>query len=281
MARNRLAAFVRSTSASSKNSFSPSVPAASEGSDLLVVVGAAGQRLVEDRRVRRQAGDGKVGDVSRERPARQERAGDVVEPQALAGVVQSCCRVHAAFPFEVEHLAEPAQVSLLGARHRVHERVDDLGRDRGAHDACAEREHVDVVVLDHLMAGVVVRRVRGPDPRQLVGGDGDARPAAAHEDAAFGVGGVERVGHSLGDERVVDALGRRGVRSVEKGLVPGGADGVGDRRPQRQPGMVGGDRDLHHRAAYERCREVSRSLARTRRGSRRRCRPPAGRFRGP
>ena len=85
--------------------------------------------------------------------------------------------------------------------------VDDLGRDLGAHDACAEREHVDVVVLDHLMARVVVRRVRGPHPGQLVGGDRDAGPAAAHEDAALGVGRVERVGDSLGDERVVDALG--------------------------------------------------------------------------
>src|SRR5262249_21094028 len=46
--------------------------------DLLVVVAASRQRLVEDRRVRRQTGDGEVRDVPRQRPAREQTARDVV-----------------------------------------------------------------------------------------------------------------------------------------------------------------------------------------------------------
>jgi hypothetical protein len=102
-----------------------------------------------------------------------------------------------------------------------------------------------VVVLDHLVAGVVVGCVGGPDAGQLVGGDGDASAAAAHEDAAVGVGCLERVGDGFRDERVVDALGWRGVVPVEERLVARRPDGVGDGRSQRETRVIGGDRDLH------------------------------------
>ena len=68
--------------------------AGAELGDLLVVGVAAGDRLVEDRRVRGQAGDRELVDVAGERAVAQHRAGDVVEPEALAQLVQFRGRLH-------------------------------------------------------------------------------------------------------------------------------------------------------------------------------------------
>ena len=50
--------------------------------------------LLEDRRVGGEAGDRQLGDHLGEPPAVEHVAGDVVDPQALAGVVQLLCRLH-------------------------------------------------------------------------------------------------------------------------------------------------------------------------------------------
>ena len=63
-----------------------------------VVVGAVPDRVVEDRGVRRQPGDRELADVARERAVREDPAGDVVEPEALASVVQPLRRFHDPFP---------------------------------------------------------------------------------------------------------------------------------------------------------------------------------------
>ena len=60
----------------------------------VVVVGAARDRLVEDGRVRREPGHRVLGDVAGEGAGVEQRPGDVVEPDALAGVVQTRQRVH-------------------------------------------------------------------------------------------------------------------------------------------------------------------------------------------
>ena len=73
--------------------------AAAELGDLLVVGVAAGDRLVEDRRVRGQAGDRELLDVAREGAVAQHRAGDVVEPEALAQLVQLRGRLHESSSF--------------------------------------------------------------------------------------------------------------------------------------------------------------------------------------
>ncbi len=66
--------------------------------DLLVVGIARADRLLEDRRVRGQAGHRELADVSVERSARQQVTGDVVEPETLAGGAKGGGRVHAECP---------------------------------------------------------------------------------------------------------------------------------------------------------------------------------------
>ncbi len=73
--------------------------AGAELGDLLVVGVTAGDRLVEDRRVGGEAGDRELVDVALQRAVGQHRAGDVVEPEALAHVVQLRGRLHESSSF--------------------------------------------------------------------------------------------------------------------------------------------------------------------------------------
>ena len=65
-------------------------------SDVAVVVGAVLDRMIEDRRIRGETRHREFVDVALQRAAVQEVAGDVVEPEALAEIVQGLCRVHRA-----------------------------------------------------------------------------------------------------------------------------------------------------------------------------------------
>src|SRR5262249_40387478 len=59
-----------------------------------VVVAALGDRVVEYSRVRGEPGDRKLVDVALQRAARQQRACDVVQPDALADLVKLLGRFH-------------------------------------------------------------------------------------------------------------------------------------------------------------------------------------------
>ena len=85
---NRSAARVRSASASGKNRSSPDLAADADRRIVLVVHGAVLDRIVEDRRVRREPRHRELVDVALQRAAVQQLAGDVVEPQALAEIVE-------------------------------------------------------------------------------------------------------------------------------------------------------------------------------------------------
>jgi len=66
------------------------------------------------------------------------------------------------------------------------------GRRRGAEvidadDAAADADHIHVVVFHALPGGISVVAETGPDALHLVGGDAGADPAAADDDAPFGV----------------------------------------------------------------------------------------------
>ena len=69
-------------------------PGLQPGLDGQVVGGALLQRLVEDGRVGGEPGDRKLVDVALQGPGRQQVPGHVVEPDALAGVVESLRRLH-------------------------------------------------------------------------------------------------------------------------------------------------------------------------------------------
>jgi hypothetical protein len=65
-----------------------------QATNRLVVVGAALDRVVEDGRVRGQARDRQLVAIALEGPAGEELARDVVEPEALAELVELLCRFH-------------------------------------------------------------------------------------------------------------------------------------------------------------------------------------------
>jgi hypothetical protein len=98
MRRNRSAARVRSSRARSKKSSSPERPGRCLLADAGVVVATVLDRVVEDRRVRGESRDRQLVDVPGERPVCEQSARDVVEPEALARVVELLCRLHRA-PF--------------------------------------------------------------------------------------------------------------------------------------------------------------------------------------
>ena len=60
----------------------------------LVIVSAVADRLIEDRRIGSETGHREFIDVALQRSAVEQTAGDVVEPKALAEVVERFCRVH-------------------------------------------------------------------------------------------------------------------------------------------------------------------------------------------
>src|SRR5262249_6747510 len=66
--------------------------------DLVVIRVAGADGLVEDRRVRGQAGHVQLVDVALERAAVEQLAGDVVEPDALAQLTQREGRLHGMSP---------------------------------------------------------------------------------------------------------------------------------------------------------------------------------------
>ena len=67
-----------------------------EGAQSVVVVNGAGDRLVQDRRIRGNAGDGVVVDEALEAAGGDEASAYVIEPGALAVVAQLKQRVHLA-----------------------------------------------------------------------------------------------------------------------------------------------------------------------------------------
>ena len=81
--------------------------------DLLVVGVAAADRLVEDRRVGGEPGDGEIGDVALERPVVEDRPGDVVEPEALSQLVQLFGRLYDPLPSAARAITSRAASATL------------------------------------------------------------------------------------------------------------------------------------------------------------------------
>ena len=92
--RNRSAARRRSSSASSMNKRFAGFSRLGLVANAFVVGGGIADRLVENGRVRGQSGDRELVDVTAQRAVVENLAGDVVQPEALAEVVQLLGLVH-------------------------------------------------------------------------------------------------------------------------------------------------------------------------------------------
>ena len=130
---NRSAARRKSSSASSKNSASPDLPRRAAFADAGVVGVAGADRLVEDRRVGRQAGDRQLVDVARQRAVVEHLARDVVEPKALAEIVKSLGRFHGVLPRsrDSRHVQQPRAIF----NHRLELRVSSASSTSYRHRA--------------------------------------------------------------------------------------------------------------------------------------------------
>ncbi len=85
-----------------------------------------------------------------------------------------------------------------------------LGEELGSDDPGAEREHVQVVVLDTLMRGVAVMADRRANAAQLGRRDRCTDAAAAQQHPAIGIAALHRFADQLRDVGVVDRVGRMG-----------------------------------------------------------------------
>jgi hypothetical protein len=202
------------------------------------VVGAAGDRLLEDRRIRGHAAQAVLVDQAAQLAASDQAAAQIVEPDRLAEDGQRAQRI-----LEGGHLGEAPEVARLTAEAGVDERVDQLVRQLHADHAPAQHEHVHVVVLDTLMRRIGVVAQPGADAGHLVGGHRGADAAAAQQDAAFGVVPLQRGAHRLGEVRVVDRL--VAVRPDVQHLALLREQERLGRLLQLEAGVIATDRDAH------------------------------------
>src|SRR4029077_12119081 len=93
--------------------------------DVAIIIRAALDRVIEDCRIRRKSRDRKVVDVPPQRAAFQQIAGNVVEPETLAELVERLRWVHSAtcmldtWTRGVEHLPSRLQLSRSPMRSIV------------------------------------------------------------------------------------------------------------------------------------------------------------------
>src|SRR5436190_1648608 len=132
-----------------------------------------------------------------------------------------------------------------GGERSVEPGLEDLDRRVPRRDARAERQDVGVVVLAAEPRRVGVGAGGGADAGDLVGGHRHTEPGAAHEDAPAGL--ARR--HGARDERrevgIVHGLGRLGAAIHD--VVPAADQPRLEVLLEREPGMVGAERDGRHR----------------------------------
>src|SRR3954447_11204139 len=157
--------------------------------------------------------------------------------------------------FDGLDLRQAAHVALLAGELRLRIGGDDLRGVGGPHDARAEAQHVDVVVLHGVMRGVGVVRRAGPDAGDLAGGHSDAGARAADDDRAVRAALADGLPRHLRCVRVVNGVRREGAE-VER-LVPGRLQRGEHHRLEREPGVIEGARDPHHTGSLVRSKMYS------------------------
>src|SRR6187200_2353488 len=146
-------------------------------------------------------------------------------------------------PFDGEDLVEPPLMAVFARKLRVEEGVDDLARQCRADDACADAQHVHVVVFNGLMRGVGVVANGRTDAREFVRGDGDPGATPADDDSAFGMAIEHRLRHGFGRVRVVHR-GRRMCTEIDN-VVALSRQVRSHLLFQFKSGMIGGESDSH------------------------------------
>src|SRR5512137_1077015 len=143
----------------------------------------------------------------------------------------------------VDLLDPPGVPATLEGRGQ--EDVDDGGAQPGPGDPGPEAEHVGVVVGPGHARLVLGAAQGGPHAGELVGGDADADPGAADQQAEAGPAGAHRLADQDREVRVVDAL--RGERPEVLHLEAPGARRLDALGAQGQPGVIrGGDHLVGH-----------------------------------
>ena len=202
------------------------------------VIGASGDGLLEDCRIRGHPPQAVLVDQAAQLTAGDQAAADIVEPHRLAEDLQRAQRV-----FQRDHLGEAAPMPRLAGEASVQERANQLAGELDADDTTAEHQHVHVVVLDALVRRIGVMAQSGANPGNPVRGHRCANAAPAEQDAALGpvlaqgstdglriVGIVHRIG-AVGAQ-VEDLAMLRGQESLHRLL-------------QRESGMIRSYRDAH------------------------------------
>src|SRR4051794_8213817 len=147
-----------------------------------------------------------------------------------------------------QHLAEPPLVAIEPGEAGPQEHVDQVERERLAHDAGSQAHHVRVVVLARLVRREHVVAERGAHAADLVDSDRRAGARAAQQQPELGVAVHDRAAEVLGPVRVVVRLER--VVDAEVDRLVAAQREVGEHGPpQLDAGVVRGDRDPHRAPA--------------------------------
>src|SRR5262245_10025795 len=141
-------------------------------------------------------------------------------------------------------LLQPTHVAFPYVEFRTQERAHELAGQLRTDHLGSEAQNVHVVVLDALVGRVRVVADRGPDARDLAGGDRSADAGPADEDSKLGVTVSDRGADLAGLVRIVDVRLRRIGPEVDR-LVPGAHDLLEHALSQLHAAMVEGDRDPH------------------------------------
>ena len=139
--------------------------------------------------------------------------------------------------------AQTPEVAIFGGERGLEEGLDQQARQGRTNHPRSQAHHVDVVMLDRLKRRVAVVTHRRAHARELAGGDGHARAAAADDDAAVGLAVPDGGRHCLGNIRVVH--GRAGVGAQVDDFVPLLGHHAGQIAFHLESGVIGANRNSH------------------------------------
>jgi hypothetical protein len=196
-----------------------------------VVIGASGDGLLEDCRIRSHPPQAVLVDQAAQLTAGDQAAADIVKPYRLPEDLERAQRI-----FQRGHLGEAAPMSRLTAEASVQECLNQLAGEFDTDDTTAEHQHVHVVVLNALMRRIGVVAQAGADPGNPVRGHRCANAAPAEQDAALGPVFAQRLTHGLCIVGIVHRIGAVSAQVKDVAMLRGQENL--HRLLQRESGMI-------------------------------------------